>query len=163
MLSLHGGKQQVVRSSILKAYKAQSRSTLIATDVAARGLDIADIAAVINFDCAKNIDTHVHRIGRTGRLSKQRGTAAAGLAHTLILPKESDFAARLVDNFDKSQQVVPPELLHIARTSSFFRRSSSAPFSSSSSNNNNSSNSRIQLWFGSGWLKRYGRCHNTVL
>jgi superfamily II DNA/RNA helicase len=79
MLALHGDKQQSERADILKQFKAGARHTLVATDVASRGLDIADIATVINFDCAKSIETHVHRIGRTGRLNKRRGTAAVRL------------------------------------------------------------------------------------
>ena len=78
---IHGDKQQVVRADLLQKFKRSANGVLIATDVAARGLDIDDIAAVVNFDCAKNIETHVHRIGRTGRLSK-RGTAAVSADKT---------------------------------------------------------------------------------
>jgi superfamily II DNA/RNA helicase len=47
-------------------FKSGTSSVLVATDVASRGLDIKDVRTVINYDAAKNIDTHVHRIGRTG-------------------------------------------------------------------------------------------------
>lgn len=53
---------------IVSRFKTGSSSVLVATDVASRGLDIKDVRTVINYDAAKNIDTHVHRIGRTGRV-----------------------------------------------------------------------------------------------
>ena len=58
----------------------------------ARGLDIPSIKTVINFDVAKSIDTHVHRIGRTGRAGEK------GTAFTLITPKDVQFAGQLVRN-----------------------------------------------------------------
>lgn len=55
------------RNEIISAFKKQEFPILVATDVAARGLDIAHVRNVINFDLARDIDTHTHRIGRTGR------------------------------------------------------------------------------------------------
>ena len=63
---LHGDKTQADRSNILRRFRSGDLTILVATDVASRGLDIKDIRTVVNYDCAKNIDTHVHRIGRTG-------------------------------------------------------------------------------------------------
>lgn len=60
---------------------------LVATDVAARGLDIRSIKSVVNLDAAKDIDTHVHRVGRTGRAGDKEGTA-----YTLLTPKQYYFA-----------------------------------------------------------------------
>lgn len=65
--SLHGGKPQHKRQAIVRAFKENQIKVLIATDVAARGLDIADITHVINFDQPNNYDDYCHRIGRTGR------------------------------------------------------------------------------------------------
>ena len=62
-------------------------STLIATDVAARGLDISHIKTVINFDAARNYDTHIHRIGRTARAGNK------GDAVTLLSDKDYEYAA----------------------------------------------------------------------
>jgi superfamily II DNA/RNA helicase len=64
---LHGGKPQFKRQQIMKAFKEDQINILVATDVAARGLDIADITHVINYDKPNNYDDYIHRIGRTGR------------------------------------------------------------------------------------------------
>lgn len=64
---LHGGKKQNQRQQIVKSFKENLINILVATDVAARGLDIADITHVINYDEPNNYDDYVHRVGRTGR------------------------------------------------------------------------------------------------
>jgi ATP-dependent RNA helicase RhlE len=64
---LHGGKPQFKRQQIVKSFKENQISILVATDVAARGLDIADITHVINYDKPANYSDYIHRIGRTGR------------------------------------------------------------------------------------------------
>lgn len=68
--SLHGDKQQHQRQTTLKKFKTNEINILVATDVAARGLDVADISHVINFDKPNNYEDYVHRIGRTGRGDK---------------------------------------------------------------------------------------------
>jgi ATP-dependent RNA helicase DDX42 len=60
-------------------------SALIATDVAARGLDVANVSTVVNFNPAKNLDSHVHCIGRAGRLPKEEHRE--GVAYTLLTQK----------------------------------------------------------------------------
>jgi ATP-dependent RNA helicase RhlE len=65
--SLHGDKAQFQRQRTLRAFKENEINILIATDVAARGLDVADITHVINYDKPNNYEDYVHRIGRTGR------------------------------------------------------------------------------------------------
>jgi superfamily II DNA/RNA helicase len=65
--SIHGGKPQNKRQNILRLFKESRISILVATDVAARGLDIADITHVINYDLPANYEDYTHRIGRTGR------------------------------------------------------------------------------------------------
>jgi superfamily II DNA/RNA helicase len=65
--SIHGDKPQHKRQRVLQAFKANQINILVATDVAARGLDIADITHVINFDQPANYEDYIHRIGRTGR------------------------------------------------------------------------------------------------
>jgi superfamily II DNA/RNA helicase len=64
---LHGGKRQYQRQQIVKNFRENEITILVATDVAARGLDIADITHVINYDEPNNYDDYIHRIGRTGR------------------------------------------------------------------------------------------------
>ncbi|MFM7088674.1 MAG: DEAD/DEAH box helicase, partial [Candidatus Paceibacterota bacterium] len=71
---IHGDKRSRERLRTLDAFKLNKLTILIATDVAARGLDIPDVTHVINYDIPKNFDTYVHRIGRTGRAGR-KGTA----------------------------------------------------------------------------------------
>ena len=68
--SIHGNKSQAKRERVLKLFKTNQLQTLVATDVAARGLDIADITHVINYDPPATYEDYIHRIGRTGRANK---------------------------------------------------------------------------------------------
>ncbi len=69
--AIHGGKTQGQRQRALNKFKANETMILVATDVAARGIDVSDITHVINFSTPKTYDDYVHRIGRTGRAGKQ--------------------------------------------------------------------------------------------
>lgn len=69
--TLHGGKGQEAREYALGALKDGSKDVLVATDVAARGLDVKDVSLVLNYDMAKSIEDYTHRIGRTGRAGKE--------------------------------------------------------------------------------------------
>jgi superfamily II DNA/RNA helicase len=89
--ALHGDKSQDERLKALDAFKAGSVDVLVATDVAARGLDIVVLPAVFNFDVPFNAEDYVHRIGRTGR------AGASGLAVTLVTRDD----ARLVSDIEK--------------------------------------------------------------
>ncbi|MFG6441698.1 DEAD/DEAH box helicase [Roseateles sp. LKC17W] len=89
--ALHGDKSQDERLKSLEAFKRGEMDVLVATDVAARGLDIADLPAVFNFDVPFNAEDYVHRIGRTGR------AGASGLAVTLVTKSD----ARLVADIEK--------------------------------------------------------------
>lgn len=88
-LILHGDLEQRDREDVLVQFINQSCSVLVATDVAARGLDIQTLDAVINVDISPNAETHIHRIGRTGR------SEAKGLALTLCSPQEKFRAERI--------------------------------------------------------------------
>ncbi|MDB5750674.1 MAG: rhlE2, partial [Ramlibacter sp.] len=87
--ALHGDKSQDERLKALAAFKAGEVDMLVATDVAARGLDIKDVPAVFNFDVPFNAEDYVHRIGRTGR------AGASGLAVTLVSPSDGRLMADL--------------------------------------------------------------------
>jgi len=89
--ALHGDKSQDERLKALEAFKAGTVDVLVATDVAARGLDIVDLPAVFNFDVPYNAEDYVHRIGRTAR------AGASGLAITLVSRDD----ARLVGDIEK--------------------------------------------------------------
>jgi ATP-dependent RNA helicase RhlE len=87
--ALHGDKSQDERLKALAAFKAGEVDLLVATDVAARGLDIKDVPAVFNFDVPFNPEDYIHRIGRTGR------AGASGLAVTLVSPSDGRLVADL--------------------------------------------------------------------
>ncbi|WP_374668476.1 DEAD/DEAH box helicase [Ramlibacter sp.] len=87
--ALHGDKSQDERLKALDAFKKGEVDLLVATDVAARGLDIKDVPAVFNFDVPFNPEDYVHRIGRTGR------AGASGLAVTLVSPSDGRLMADL--------------------------------------------------------------------
>jgi ATP-independent RNA helicase DbpA len=91
VLALHGELDQREREEMLVRFANRSCTVLIASDVAARGLDITDLPMVINFDVAANADTHLHRIGRTGRAGRR------GVALTLCLPRELNRAKLIED------------------------------------------------------------------
>ena len=112
--AIHGDKSQSERDHVLAQFKAGRAPILVATDVAARGLDIKSIKAVVNFDIAKDMDSHVHRIGRTGRAGDKEG-----VAYTLIIQKEARFAGELVNSLIAAGQNVPAELADLAMKVSF--------------------------------------------
>jgi len=95
-LPLHGGFSQPRRERTVKEYKERKSCTLIATDVAARGLDIKDIGIVINYDEAQDGETHLHRIGRTGRMGKK------GRAISFIETDKNEHAERVAEYVDLS-------------------------------------------------------------
>ena len=80
--ALHGGLSQDQRDRVMKAFRAGNTDILVATDVAARGLDIAHVSHVVNFDVPSAAESYVHRIGRTGRAGRE------GVAITLAEPRE---------------------------------------------------------------------------
>ncbi|MGE8588605.1 MAG: DEAD/DEAH box helicase [Alcaligenes sp.] len=82
--SIHGNKSQLERMKVLDAFKGGKVDVLVATDVAARGLDVAGVPCVINFDLPYNAEDYVHRIGRTGR------AGASGEAIALMSPDEEN-------------------------------------------------------------------------
>jgi ATP-independent RNA helicase DbpA len=83
VLALHGELEQREREEMLVRFANRSCTVLVASDVAARGLDIVDLAMVINFDIATDADTHLHRVGRTGRAGRK------GIAVSLCSPREA--------------------------------------------------------------------------
>jgi superfamily II DNA/RNA helicase len=102
--ALHGDKSQDERLKSLAAFKAGEVDLLVATDVAARGLDIADLPAVFNFDVPFNAEDYVHRIGRTGR------AGASGLAVTLVDRSDARLVADIEKLIKKKLDIEPFEL-----------------------------------------------------
>jgi len=89
--ALHGDLEQRERDQVLVQFANKSSSVLIATDVAARGLDIKDLEAVINFELSPDPEIHIHRIGRTGRAGN------AGLALSLFMASEAKKVTAIED------------------------------------------------------------------
>jgi ATP-dependent RNA helicase DDX5/DBP2 len=101
---IHGDKTQQERDETLAEFKANKLPILVATDVAARGLDVKDITMVVNFDMPNNMEDYVHRIGRTGR------AGARGTAVSFFTEKASRMAKELVEILYEAKQEVPPAL-----------------------------------------------------
>lgn len=91
-LALNGDMEQKDRDQAIVCFKNQSCSILVATDVAARGLDIKELPAVINFDLAFDPDVHIHRVGRTGRAGNK------GLALSFITPTDAEMVCAIENN-----------------------------------------------------------------
>lgn len=106
-LALHGDLEQRDRDQVLVRFSNKSVSVLVATDVAARGLDIEDLDTVINYHIARDMEVHVHRVGRTGRAGKQ------GRAHTLFSEKETFKLERLASEQGVAveREILPPLMI----------------------------------------------------
>jgi ATP-dependent RNA helicase DDX5/DBP2 len=105
LASIHGDKSQDQRNNILEDFKKSILRIVVATDVAARGLDVKDIDIVINYDFPQDIETYVHRIGRTARAGK------TGLSISFMTPSSYGLVNPLVDQMKLSKQVIDPSLL----------------------------------------------------
>ncbi|KAK8928492.1 DEAD-box ATP-dependent RNA helicase 14 [Platanthera zijinensis] len=106
--AIHGDKSQGDRDRVLNQFKTGRSPILVATDVAARGLDIKDIRVVINYDFPTGVEDYVHRIGRTGR------AGATGVSYTFFSDHDSKYARDLVKVLEGADQRVPPELRDMA-------------------------------------------------
>ncbi|CAN8260267.1 unnamed protein product [Cochlearia groenlandica] len=105
---IHGDKSQGERDWVLNQFRSGKSCVLIATDVAARGLDIKDIRVVINFDFPTGVEDYVHRIGRTGR------AGATGVAFTFFTEQDWKHAPDLIKVLEGANQQVPPQVRDIA-------------------------------------------------
>ncbi|PIA59998.1 hypothetical protein AQUCO_00400704v1 [Aquilegia coerulea] len=111
--TIHGDRSQQEREHALRSFKSGATPILVATDVAARGLDIPHVAHVVNFDLPNDIDDYVHRIGRTGRAGK------TGLATAFFNENNSSIARSLADLMQESNQEVPAWLSRYAAARSY--------------------------------------------
>ncbi|KAI5674407.1 hypothetical protein M9H77_14771 [Catharanthus roseus] len=107
-LSLHGAKDQTDRESTISDFKSNVCNLLIATSIAARGLDVKELELVINFDVPNHYEDYVHRVGRTGRAGRK------GCAITFISEEDARYAPDLVKALELSEQVVPDDLKALA-------------------------------------------------
>jgi ATP-dependent RNA helicase DBP3 len=103
--AIHGDRGQDQRTKAIAAFKDGKVPLLIATDVAARGLDIPDVEFVINYTFPLTTEDYVHRIGRTGRAGKE------GVSHTFFTSFDKGRAGELVNVLREAKQEVPEELM----------------------------------------------------
>jgi len=109
--AIHGDRDQHQREIALEAFKSGENPILVATDVAARGLDISNVGLVINYDMPKQMDDYVHRIGRTGRAGK-RGIAIG------FVNEKCRYCNELADLLRQAKQEVPGWLSQLAKENS---------------------------------------------
>ncbi|MFK8060736.1 MAG: DEAD/DEAH box helicase [Polaribacter sp.] len=98
--SIHGDKSQIIRNKAIEDFKNKKAHILIATDVAARGIDIVNVDAIINFDIPNVSETYVHRIGRTGRAGK------SGIAFSFCSPDENSYIKDIETLIEKQIKVI---------------------------------------------------------
>jgi ATP-dependent RNA helicase DBP3 len=104
--AIHGDASQAARNAAIEQFRAGTVPLLIATDVAARGLDIPRVEVVINYSFPLTVEDYVHRIGRTGRAGSH------GLSHTFFVSRnDKPRAGELVNVLREAAQTVPKELL----------------------------------------------------
>lgn len=103
-MSIHGGKDQIDRDSTISDFKKGVVPILIATSVAARGLDVKQLKLVINYDAPNHLEDYVHRAGRTGRAGN------TGVAVTFVTPEQENCAPGIAKALEQSGQPVPDRL-----------------------------------------------------
>ncbi|KAG4086357.1 p68 RNA helicase [Neocallimastix lanati (nom. inval.)] len=108
-LAIHGNKSQSERDWVMREFRTGSSPIMIATDIAARGLDVKDIKYVINYDFPTNIEDYVHRIGRTGRAN------TTGTSFTYFTLENYKSSKALIKILEEANQEIPPKLLEFAR------------------------------------------------
>jgi ATP-dependent RNA helicase DDX5/DBP2 len=106
-VALHGDKSQTVRESALRSFKQGHSSIMIATDVAARGLDIRNVTYVVNYDFPDTVENYVHRIGRTGR------AGAEGIAYSFLTSSHFHLAPNLAKLLKEAGQEMDERLQQI--------------------------------------------------
>ena len=106
--SIHGGKDQSDRSSVISDFKSGALPVMIATSVAARGLDVKQLKLVINYDAPNHLEDYVHRAGRTGRAGN------TGTAVTFVIPEQDRYCVYISKALTDSGQSVPSEIKDLA-------------------------------------------------
>ncbi|XP_034033841.1 probable ATP-dependent RNA helicase DDX46 isoform X1 [Thalassophryne amazonica] len=103
-MSLHGGIDQYDRDSIISDFKSGACRLMVATSVAARGLDVKQLILVVNYSCPNHYEDYVHRAGRTGRAGNK------GYAYTFITEEQVRYAGDIIKALELSGSPVPPDL-----------------------------------------------------
>ncbi|KZO98003.1 P-loop containing nucleoside triphosphate hydrolase protein [Calocera viscosa TUFC12733] len=108
VMSLHGGKDQVDRDSTIADFKSGVVPVVVATSVAARGLDVKQLKLVINYDAPNHMEDYVHRAGRTGRAGNK------GTCVTFITPEQERYSVDIYRALEASKAKIPEELSAMA-------------------------------------------------
>lgn len=106
---IHGDKSQQERDYVLQEFRSGKSCILVATDVAARGLDVEDVRFVINYDYPNSSEDYIHRIGRTGRCNQ------TGTAYTFFTPNNARQAKELIGVLEEAGQQPTKELLEMSK------------------------------------------------
>eukprot|EP00884_Botryococcus_braunii_P017480 jgi/Botrbrau1/4415/Bobra.0348s0007.1 len=106
--AIHGDKKQQERDWVINSFREGRCPIMVATDVAARGLDIPNVGAVINYDFPNGVEDYIHRIGRTGR------AGASGEAYTFLTGQDGKYCRELIRVLREAEQVVPPAVEQLA-------------------------------------------------
>ncbi|KLU84193.1 pre-mRNA-processing ATP-dependent RNA helicase PRP5 [Magnaporthiopsis poae ATCC 64411] len=109
-MSLHGGKDQVDRDSTIADFKSGVCPILVATSVAARGLDVKQLKLVVNYDAPNHLEDYVHRAGRTGRAGN------TGTAVTFVTEEQENCAMGIARALEQSGQPVPERLIEMRKS-----------------------------------------------
>ena len=147
--AIHGNKSQNARQRALSNFKAKQTRVLVATDIAARGIDIDDLSHVINYELPNIPETYVHRIGRTGR------AGASGIAFSFCDSEETEFLRDIHKLISKSIPVMEDHPYHstsngngAARPHAAQRQSASRKSGQSNSHRNSGRNNSGRSWSG---------------
>ncbi|KAK4543693.1 hypothetical protein LTR36_005338 [Oleoguttula mirabilis] len=103
-VSIHGGREQIDRDQSISDFKAGIYPVMVATSVAARGLDVKQLKLVVNYDAPNHVEDYIHRVGRTGRAGN------TGTAVTFVTPEQGRFASFLIKALKESKMEVPEPL-----------------------------------------------------
>lgn len=115
--AIHGDKTQLMRDKALSGFKRGYTDILVATDVAARGLDVDDVKLVVNYDYPNTADDYIHRIGRTGRAAK------LGHAITLVTDEDAGQMRDLIKVLKSADQEIPEDLMELSNQAKFKNKS----------------------------------------
>lgn len=129
-VAIHGDKSQQERERALKVFRSGRSPILVATDVAARGLDISNVSHVINCDLPSKLDDYVHRIGRTGRAGNK------GKATSFVNEKDKGLLRDLLGNLESSNQDIPQWFYEMVKQVTSGRNYSTSMSSYGGRNNN---------------------------
>jgi superfamily II DNA/RNA helicase len=142
---MHGNKSQSQRQRALADFERGKSDTLVATDVASRGIDVEDITHVINFDAPEDRDTYVHRTGRTAR------AGASGVAASFVLPDQHGDMRKIATDLGLHREFdAGPGFEHAARQHSANGGSSGKSFNRNGRGNGNGRGNRKRHNSGNG-------------